>query len=105
MSSKVTEQGAGPTVPRAPSASSPRSADDHVAVALARAAQVVQLVENITRQCNEMGAFPIRATLGLPVVGQGGRDRGEGLGGNLDGDHEANIGNSGETLSASIDFT
>ena len=39
-----------------------------------------------------MGAFPIRATLGLPVVGQGGRDRGEGLGGNLDGDHEANIG-------------
>jgi hypothetical protein len=79
---KVAEQrGAGQSPVLSP-ASAPRSADDHVAVALARAAQVVQLVENITRQCNEIGTFPIRATLGLPVVGQGGRDRCEGLSGN-----------------------
>jgi hypothetical protein len=35
---------------------------------------------------------PVSEAHQLSVVGQGGRDRGEGLGGNLDGDHEANIG-------------
>ena len=32
--------------------------EDHVGKALARSTQVFELVENITRQCNEIAPFP-----------------------------------------------
>jgi hypothetical protein len=52
--------------------SPPRNADDHIAVDLAGPSQVVQLVENITRQCNEIDAPYRPARLRFRSLGQRG---------------------------------
>lgn len=48
---------------RAPRPSLPRNADDHVAVALARASHRLQPIEHAARQCNQIAALAVRANL------------------------------------------
>jgi hypothetical protein len=77
----------------------PRQPQDHVGIALSRLAQILGSINDAMRRRDEIAALAVWPPFCLAALRQRRLDRGEGFGGNGDGDHAPDMGAGLESAS------